>query len=53
MRKEILNRAVQAAKEQTCAALQLVYDSLNQGQKKKLLKEETVARLLERFEVKL
>ena len=53
MRKDALNMAVRTAEEQTRAALQLVYDSLNQGQKKKLQKEDKVAELLARFEVEL
>ena len=53
MKKEALNMAVESAKKQTRTALQLVYDSLNQGQRKKLLKEKAVAQLLEQFEVVL
>lgn len=51
MTKEELNMAVQTAKAETAAALQTVYDSLNQGQQKKLLKDETVRCLLQRYEV--
>lgn len=39
-------KAAQAVYDETKAALQLVYDSLNQGQQKKLLKEEAVKNLL-------
>lgn len=39
-------KAAQAVYDATKAALQLVYDSLNQGQQKKLLKEEAVKNLL-------
>ena len=53
MRKEELNMAVQAAKAQTKDALQQVYDSLNQGQKKKIMKEAPVAELLRRYEVEV
>lgn len=53
MTKIQLQAAVSAAKEETRAALQTVYDALNSGQKKKLLKEQTVAELLARFEVKV
>ena len=35
--KEKLRKNVNAAKNETKAALQLIYDSLNQGQQKKLL----------------
>ena len=34
-------KAAQAVYDETKAALQLVYDNLNQGQQKKLLKENT------------
>jgi len=53
MRKDELKKAVSAAKQETAAALQLVYDSLNQGQQKKLLKQETVVCLLQRYGVKI
>ena len=53
MNKKELTAAVCAAKEQTAAALQLVYDALNQGQRKKLLKEEPVKALLQLYEVVL
>ena len=51
MTKKELTAAVAAAKAETQAALQAVYDALNQGQRKKLLKEPVVAALLERYEV--
>lgn len=35
----------------TKEALQLVYDSLNQGQQKKLVKEEAVKELFDRYGV--
>ena len=53
MRKEQLQEAVQQTKEQTGTALQLVYDSLNHGQKIKVRNNETVVQMLERFGVKL
>ncbi len=37
--------------EETKTALQTVYDALNQGQQKKLLKEETVKELFDRYGV--
>lgn len=37
--------------ETTREALQTVFDALNQGQQKKLLKEENVAALFERYGV--
>ena len=36
---------------ETKEALQLVYDELNQGQQKKLLKEERVKKLFDRYGV--
>ena len=40
-----------AANRQTHEALQTVYDALNKGQRQKLLKNETVKALLEKFKV--
>ena len=51
MDKNALNEAVKACKIETKAALQTVYDELNNGQQKKLLKNETVKALFERYEV--
>ena len=53
MDKDTLNEAVKACKEETKAALQTVYDELNNGQQKKLLKNETVKALFERYEVQI
>lgn len=39
------------AKTETRDALQLVYDSLNQGQQKKILKEESVKELFDLYGV--
>ena len=44
--KEQLQRNVDATKENTKEALSIVYESLNQGQQKKLLKNEKVKALL-------
>ena len=46
-------KAAEAVYSQTQWALQLVYDSLNNGQQQKLLKEAAVKKLLEHYEVKL
>ena len=51
MNKDTLNEAVKACKAETREALQTVYDELNNGQQKKLLKTETVKALFERYEV--
>lgn len=51
MDKVTLNEAVQTCRETTRDALQTVYDSLNQGQQKKLIKDEKVRELFERYGV--
>lgn len=51
MNKDTLNEAVNACKEETKNALQTVYDTLNQGQQKKLLKDEVVKAYFDRFGV--
>ena len=53
MTKQELNAAVAYAKAQTASALQTVYDSLNQGQRKKLLKDGEVLALFDRYEVQV
>lgn len=49
-RAELINNT-NAAIEATREALQLVYDTLNQGQQNKLLKEESIVELFERYGV--
>lgn len=49
--KKKLQENVKAVKIETKAALQLVYDSMNQGQRKKLIKNEEVKRLLKFYGV--
>ena len=51
MTKEQLTSAVEAAKNETKAALQTVYDSLNQGQQKKIVKDENVKALFDLYGV--
>ena len=51
MTKEELNTAVEAAKTETRNALQTVYDTLNQGQRKKLVKNEAVRALFDLYGV--
>lgn len=51
MNKQTLNKAVEACKEETRNALQTVYDELNNGQQKKLLKSEAVKELFDRYGV--
>lgn len=46
-------KAAEAVYEETRAALQTVYDALNNGQQQKLLKNEDVAALLKFYGVEL
>lgn len=52
MNKVQLERLTESVVNETREALQLVYNSLNQGQQNKLLKNEAVAELFERYGVK-
>ena len=51
MKRDELFAKVAAVKTETKDALQLVFDSLNQGQQKKILKEEAVKELFDRYGV--
>jgi hypothetical protein len=51
MKKAELTAAVGAAKTETKNALQTVYDTLNQGQQKKLVKDEKVKALFDLYGV--
>lgn len=51
MKKSELNIAIEMAKTETRNALQTVYDTLNQDQQKKLLKDETVKALFDLYGV--
>ena len=51
MNRQELITAVDSAKAETRAALQTVYDALNQGQRKKIVKEESVKALFDRYGV--
>ena len=53
MTKQELERKTEAAVTETREALQTVYDALNQGQQKKILKDEKVAALFERYGVEV
>ena len=48
MNKNTLNEAVAKCKADTKNALQTVYDALNQGQQKKIVKDEAVKELFDR-----
>lgn len=43
--------AVENAKAETKSALQTVYDSMNQGQRKKLVKDDAIKSLFNRYGV--
>ena len=49
MTKAELAVAVTACKEETASAIRAMYDALNHGQKKQIVKNESVAALFERF----
>jgi hypothetical protein len=51
MRKVELNQAVEKCRTSTKEALQTVYDALNQGQQKKIVKDEKVKALFDLYEV--
>lgn len=53
MKKAELTAKTAAARGTIRGALQTVYDALNQGHRKKLLKNEEVRRLLELYEVEV
>lgn len=53
MTKQELMRKTDTVVEETRAALQTVYDALNQGQQKKILKDPAVAALFERYGVEI
>jgi hypothetical protein len=51
MNKRELKRKTNTVVEETRVALQTVYDALNHGQQKKILKDPDVAALFERYGV--
>lgn len=51
MKKIALERKTDEVISETREALRTVYEALNQGQQKKLLKDEKVAKLFERYGV--
>ena len=51
MTKEELTTAVETARAETKKALQTVYDALNQGQQKKIVKDESVKKLFDLYGV--
>ena len=53
MTKKELGAVVETAKLATRDALQTLYDALNSGQRKKILKDDAVYGLLQQYEVVL
>ena len=51
MKKKELTEAVETAKAETKNALQTVYDALNKGQQKKIVKDEAVKVLFDLYGV--
>ena len=51
MKRQDLFDKVAAAKTETKDALQTMYDALNQGQRKKIVKDEKVKALFDRYGV--
>lgn len=51
MKKAELTAAVESAKTETKNALQTMYDALNQGQQKKIIKNESVKSLFDLYGV--
>ena len=51
MNKDTLKKAVENCKNETKEALQKVFDELNNGQQKKILKSDTVKALFDRYGV--
>lgn len=52
MKKSELTAAVNAAKDETRNALQTVYNALNSGQQKKIVKDEAVKKLFDLYGVR-
>jgi len=53
MTKQELASKTEAVITETRTALQTVYDALNHGQQKQIVKEEAVAKLFERYGVEV
>lgn len=51
MKKTELTAAVDAAKTETKTALETVYNALNTGQRKKIVKDESVRKLFDLYGV--
>lgn len=52
MKKKTLDAKVEAVKAEAQSALQTMYDALNHGQQKQIVKDEAVKALFDRYGVK-
>ena len=52
MKKSELDEKVQAVKDETKEALQTMYDALNHGQQKQIVKKQKVKKMFDRYGVK-
>lgn len=52
MKKQVLKNKTEKVINETKEALQTVYNTLNQGQQKKIVKDEKVKELFDRYGVK-
>ena len=51
MKRKVLKTKTSAVKNETTAALQMVWDATNKGQRKKLLKDERIIEIFNRYNV--
>lgn len=51
MKKKELKEKTEAVKEETRVALETMFNALNQGQQKKILKDDSVKELFARYSV--
>ena len=51
MNKNELNKATTKFKSETKEALQLLYDNVNKGQRKQLIKKEEIKKLFDKYGV--
>ena len=51
MTKDVLNQKVKDVKNETKEALETIFNELNNGQQKKLLKNEEIVKLFDRYNV--
>ena len=52
MKKEILEQKTQQVIDNTKEALQILFDNINKGQQKQIVKKEEIKKLFDRYNVK-